>query len=56
VEQPLAVGFTDACFSHKVKGGSNGWTRRLRALFAKTGTTRQAELVKLVARFANPVA
>jgi len=27
----------------------------LRALFAKTGTTRQAELVKLVAKFASRV-
>jgi DNA-binding CsgD family transcriptional regulator len=28
----------------------------LRALFAKTGTTRQAELVKLLAQFASPLA
>ena len=28
----------------------------LRALFAKTGTTRQAELVKLMAKFASPAA
>jgi PAS domain-containing protein len=28
----------------------------LRSIFAKTGTKRQAELVKLVAQFANPVA
>jgi DNA-binding CsgD family transcriptional regulator len=28
----------------------------LRALFAKTGTTRQAELVKLMAKFASPLA
>jgi DNA-binding CsgD family transcriptional regulator/PAS domain-containing protein len=37
--------------------GLSGATIRthLRALFAKTGTTRQAELVNLVAKFANPV-
>jgi DNA-binding CsgD family transcriptional regulator len=28
----------------------------LRSIFAKTGTRRQADLVKFVAQFANPVA